>query len=353
MYCQKCGLKLPDETGKCDICGYQIPSPNQARFSWIVVVFVLLTPVIFLVGKQASKTAVDSASNSVTQSQPQTAEVVNPEQAVEAARTPPKTGLSTDALFEQVNPPEGFTLPAVYGDLGPKLLEAGAIDQSRFIQTYERAGQPLTDAQLAILTEVSDEPIVTNKENAYFLLNFFWAVGLTNRNPVLTQGMIVQASKGNIERYASTGGWTLGTKPATTLYASAPLISLTPEQQQLVEKVAESVYRPCCNNHTAFPDCNHGMAMLGLLELMASQGATEDEMFTAAKYLNAFWFPQQALETAAFFQTALDLDYADADGRMAVGPEVFSSSGFQQVRQWLVEGGEMPQGPRGGNSCGV
>jgi hypothetical protein len=47
------------------------------------------------------------------------------------------------------------------------------------------------------------------------------------------------------------------------------LIPLTAEQQALVEEVAAEIYRPCCNNSTLFPDCNHGMAMLGFLELLA------------------------------------------------------------------------------------
>ncbi|GAB4262641.1 MAG: hypothetical protein Kow0080_00170 [Candidatus Promineifilaceae bacterium] len=256
--------------------------------------------------------------------------------------------------LRQVNPPEGYMLPAVYGDLGPRLLEAGGIDYDQFIEVYQRSGHPLTDEQLAILTKGSNESIVINQENAYFLLNFFWAVGLTNQNPILTDGiMMAQAGPGNIGGFASTGGWTIGQKSATELYASTPLITLTPEQQALVESVAEGVYRPCCNNHTAFPDCNHGMAMLGLLELMASQGAGEDEMFTAAKYINAFWFPQQAMETAVFFKTTMNLDFAQVDGRMAVGPEVFSATGFQEMHQWLVEGGELPQGPQNGASCGV
>ena len=37
---------------------------------------------------------------------------------------------------------------------------------------------------------------------------------------------------------------------------------------------------------------------------MAAQDATTDEMFTAAKYANAFWFPQQSLEMAIFFQNS-------------------------------------------------
>ncbi len=93
--------------------------------------------------------------------------------------------------------------------------------------------------------------------------------------------------------------------------------------------------------------------MLGLLELMAGQGASEDEMFEAAKYVNSFWFPQQALETAVFFQKTMRLDYDELDGRMAVGPEVFSGSGFQSVHEWLVGNGYLERAPNSGGGCGV
>jgi hypothetical protein len=253
----------------------------------------------------------------------------------------------------QVNPPGGYQLPVTYGQLGPQLLAAGAIDYDRFVQTYASGGRPLTDDQLAILTSGSDEPIVVNGDNAYFLLNFFWAFGLTNESPLLEEGPISQYSEGDVGRFASTGGWTIGHKPATELFSSARMVVLTQAQQELVERVAQTVYRPCCDNHTAFPDCNHGLAMLGLLELLAAQGATEEAMYEAARWVNAFWFPQQAAETAAFFEQTLGLAYASVDPRQAVGREVFSGSGFRAVHQYLAENGGLPQAPGGGGSCGV
>jgi len=81
------------------------------------------------------------------------------------------------------------------------------------------------------------------------------------------------------------------------------LIPLTVKQQKMVEEVAAAVYRPCCNNSTLFSEGNHAMAMLGLLELMASQGVTIDHLFETAKYINAFWFPQQTLDVAIYLQT--------------------------------------------------
>lgn len=117
--------------------------------------------------------------------------------------------------------------------------------------------------------------------------------------------------------------------------------------------MALNVYRLCCNNHTAFADCNHDMAMLDLLEWMASNDATMEEMFAAAKAVNSFWFPQPAMETAVFFKAVMKLGYADVDPRMAVGREVFSGSGFRQVHQWLADNNLLTQPNNGGNSCGV
>lgn len=255
------------------------------------------------------------------------------------------------SLAEQVNPTDGYDLGVSYGDLGPQVLAAGGIDYSSFAALYESSGRPLTGEQIEFLTEGSGEPIVINAENAHFLLNFFWAVGLVNANPILTEGPITQNSGGQIDRFASTGGWTLGTKPVTELFASYKLIALTPEQQARVEEAASLIYRPCCNNPTLFPDCNHGMAMLGILELMASEGATVDEMLQAAKYVNAFWFPQQALETAIFLEATQSTSFRDADPALVIGKEMHSGSGFAAVHQYLQANGLLAQTPGNGSSC--
>jgi hypothetical protein len=256
-------------------------------------------------------------------------------------------------IIRQINPPEGYTLPISYSDIGPQLLAAGAIDYDQFVRTYQQTGKPLTQDQLIILREGSDAPVVINKENAYFLLNFFWAFGLTNENSLLKEGPMMHYSEGQIGRFASTGGWTIGSQPATELYSSTVIITLTEAQQTRVEQVASAVYRPCCNNPTSFPDCNHGMAMLGLLELMASQDASIIEMFEAAKYVNAFWFPQQTLEMAMFFIVTEGLDFALIDAREITGPDFSAGAGFQQVHQWLVARGLLEQAPRDGSGCGV
>lgn len=257
------------------------------------------------------------------------------------------------ALVKQINPPEGYRLPAVFRDIGPRLLEVGAMKAEEFIRVYEQAGQPLNVDQLAILQQGSLTPVVFSKENAYFLLNLFWALGLTNDNPVLTEGPMVRDGRENVANFASTGGWSLASKPVRDLYASALIVKLTPEQQARLDEAAQGIYRPCCDNPTHFPDCNHGMAMLGLMELMASQGASVDEMFQAAKYANAYWYPQQSLELATYFKAAQKVSFDQADSRQLVSQSFSSLSGFQTIHQWLSTNGLLQQAPGDGNSCGV
>lgn len=257
------------------------------------------------------------------------------------------------SLAEQINPTGGYALLATYGDLGPQLLAAGAIDYDEFAAVYERSGQSLTGEQLSILRDGSDAQIVITRDNAYFLLNFFWAFGLANENPILTEGPMMANGPDQVTRFASTGGWTIASKPVIKVYASTPIRTLTEEQQALLEDVAAQVYRPCCNNPTHFPDCNHGMAMLGMLELMAAQGATPDELFEAAKYANAFWYAQQTMELAIFFKATQKTDFAQVDPRQLVGRNFSSAAGFQNIHQWLVSNGGLQQAPGGGSSCGV
>lgn len=258
-----------------------------------------------------------------------------------------------EELARQVNPPEGYALPARFGEIGPRLLEAGALDYAAFAEIYRQAGQPLSEAQQAILTEGSGEPVVFDRRNAYFLLNFFWAFGLANANPILTEGPMMQYGKEGVTRFASTGGWSVAARPIAELYAGAAIVTLSAEQQERLEEVASSVYRPCCNNPTHFPDCNHGMAMLGLLELMASQDFGEEAMFEAAKYANAFWYPNQMVKLAAFFKASREQDFSEVDPRQLLGPNYSSQAGFRQVNDWLAANGLLEPGPGGGSSCGV
>ncbi len=265
------------------------------------------------------------------------------------------SNLSKSAVpFEKINPPQGYEVPARFSDVGPKMLAMGVIDLTKFTDVYAQAKQPLTEEQLAILTKGSGQKIRITPENSYFLLNFFWAFGLANKSRILEEGDMVKYGKNQVGNFASTGGWTLGkNQNAMTYYSKRALVTLTPEQEDLVNRVASVTYRPCCVNSTAFPDCNHGMAMLGLLELMASQGATEAEMFRAAKYANSYWFPSTAVDVALYFKYKEGIDFEKIDPKVFVSRDYFSAYGATNVKKWLIDNGIQQKPPSSGGGCGV
>lgn len=259
------------------------------------------------------------------------------------------------ALAQKVIPGQGVALSVRYGDIGPRLIAAGAIDLEKF-----KSNANLDESQLRILTEGSDEQIVVNPKNSHFILNLFWAFGLANKNSILEEGAMVQyGGGGGVEgresagRFASTGGWTLGSKSAMQVYSSVKIISLTPEQQKIVEEVANGVYRPCCDNPTSFPDCNHGMAALGLAELMAFQGSSADQIFEALKYANSYWFGSQYVMLARYFEAKEGKKWQDVAGRTVLGKAYSSYSGWTRVQNWLAENNLLPPPSSGGGSCGV
>jgi hypothetical protein len=178
-----------------------------------------------------------------------------------------------------------------WDNMGMRMVEAGVIDVEKFENLYSQKGG-LTEENKKLLYGENNN-IVISQDNSGFMLNLLWAFGLSNKNPILENGPMMDPRYGGAGNFASTGGWTLAKGDAMTHYSMHQFVTLTPEQQLLVEKVAKNVYRPCCDNSTYFPDCNHGMAMLGLLELMASQGASEADMYDVALQVNTLWFPGQ------------------------------------------------------------
>lgn len=247
-------------------------------------------------------------------------------------------------IFEEINPSAGYEINVTYGDLGPKMIASGVIDINKFKpEGYE-----------VILTKGSTQKIKITSENSYFLLNFFWAVGLNNRTKILTAGEMTKYSgEKDLGNFASTGGWTLAKGDAMNYYAKTNLITLSAQQEELVGSVAANIYRPCCNNPTSFPDCNHGMALLGVLEVMAANGADQDQMFEAAKYFNAFWFPGSYYDLAAYFKNKEGKAYKNVDAKVLLSKDYSSASGYQTVKRWLADNGFIQEPPKSGRGCGV
>lgn len=261
-------------------------------------------------------------------------------------------GSAKQVNVEDIFPAEGYTLDVSYGDIGPKMIEAGVIDLEKFKTVYENSGKPLTDEQLKILTEGSDEKIMVNKDNSYFLLNFFWAFGLGNSNEILDSGPLAEYEE-DLGNFASTGGWSLAKSDPMDYYSKTKMAVLNEDQQKTLDEVTYNVYRPCCNNSTAFADCNHGMAALGLAELMAASGSSTEEMFEALKYFNSYWFPQQYVDLALYFKIRDGLDWDEIDAKTLLSADYSSADGWGKVRSWLQSQNATQDLSSSGGSCGV
>ncbi|MBI4226377.1 hypothetical protein HY612_04655, partial [Candidatus Roizmanbacteria bacterium] len=140
---------------------------------------------------------------------------------------------------------------------------------------------------------------------------------------------------------------------AIDYYAKRAIVPLTEDQEKVVKEVGDNAYRPCCGNPTSFPDCNHGMALLGIFELMAAQGATQSEMYEAGKYINSYWFPSNAFDAALYFKNKEGQEFKDIDAKKFLSKEVFSAQGAQDVKKWLVDNGVQEKPPAQGGGCGV
>jgi len=254
--------------------------------------------------------------------------------------------VDTTALTKLVLPAEGVVLPITWGSLGKQMTSDGVIDEAKFRALFEGG---LTNAEEQMLSGNSDQPVVLNLQNSRYLLDLFWAFGLSNKNDILENGEMTDEQYGGAENFASTGGWSLSKGEGFDHYSKHAYVTLTDDQQAMVDKVSRGIYRPCCGNSTHFPDCNHGMAMLGLLELMAKNNVSEQEMYNVALIVNSFWFPQTYIDLATYFKEQ-GKDWNEVDAQTVLGSDYSSAQGYQQIRQQIKS---LPKPEQGGGGCGV
>lgn len=254
--------------------------------------------------------------------------------------------IDTASLSKEVLPVEGVVLPINWNDLGKKMTTDGVIDEAKFRALFEGG---LTNTEEQMLSGNSDQLIVMNEQNSRYLLDLLWAFGLANKNDILDKGEMTDKQYGGAENFASTGGWSLSKGVGFDHYSKHSYVILTDEQQALVDKVSRGIFRPCCGNSTHFPDCNHGMAMLGLLELMAANNVGENEMYTIALKVNSFWFPQTYIDLATYFKEQ-GKDWDEIDPKVILGSDYSSAQGYQNIRQQIKS---LPKPQQGGGGCGA
>ncbi|GIW66573.1 MAG: hypothetical protein KatS3mg095_0471 [Candidatus Parcubacteria bacterium] len=216
-------------------------------------------------------------------------------------------------IIAQVLPQEGFKTKIVFGDAVKKMIDCGVIDLEKMkklyngkipeyirglITDYTQTNADNIKSQTNADNDYTKKPIIINQETANYLLNLFWPLGLSNKTEFNKN---IPFSEKELPYLASTGGWWLGKKENGAEYFNkCEIIKLTPQQEEIVYRVAQNTFRPCCDNSTFAQDCNHGSALLGALELAASQGYSEDELYKLALELNSFWFSQNYIKIALY-----------------------------------------------------
>ncbi|MBI2318469.1 MAG: hypothetical protein HYY28_04205 [Betaproteobacteria bacterium] len=250
-----------------------------------------------------------------------------------------KARLLQDAAA-RVLPAGGHHSRVALGDAVVKLVQAGVLDAQKFEAIYARRGGMPGELK-DVLTKPSYEPILLTRANAGVYVNLLWPLGLANRLRANDTSPLNGPSRFN---FASTGGWNLGRLPSGGDYFNRfAIVELSPQQEALVVRLARAIYRPCCDNSTFFQDCNHGSALLGLLALGAAQGLGEDELYREAVAFNAFWFPDNYVQTALYFKAVKNLDWAQIDARVLTSAAFSSASGWRKnVANELATRGLVP-----------
>lgn len=256
----------------------------------------------------------------------------------------PKAGIDEDKLRQRVLP-ASVELPVTWGDLGRQLVSTGVIDEKKFRDLYDQRGG-LGDEE-KLLIESGNGKLVINQNNSGTILNLLWALGLGNKNEVLEEGPMMDKQYGGAGNFASTGGWSLARGETMNHYSKHRFIELNSQQQEMAERVAKNIFRPCCDNSTYFPDCNHGMAMLALVELMAAQNVSEEDIYKYALLVNSYWFPDTYLNIAKYKQTQ-GVIWEKVNQKEVLGADYSSATGYRRILSEIE-----PVKNQGGGGCGV
>ena len=244
----------------------------------------------------------------------------------------------------EVLPEEGFTLPVSWGNLGPKLIELGVIDEVKFTETIQ-----MTDSEKDILTNGTESGIVINSQNSQFVVDLLWALGLAQRSLAYEEGPMGKEYKNEVGNFASTGGWNLAKGDAVQYLNKFDLVGLNSDQQRRVAEIAKNVFRPCCGNSTWFPDCNHGMAALAAIELMVAQNLSDEEVYKNVLKLNSFWFPSNYLTNATYYARQ-GVSWQEVDAKEVLGSKYSSGKGAADIAKKV---GPLPYNESSGGSCGA
>ncbi|MFA6136333.1 MAG: hypothetical protein WC705_03195 [Candidatus Paceibacterota bacterium] len=237
-------------------------------------------------------------------------------------------------------------------DQFPKnLVENGIVDLEKYRQL---AGEMPAEESQILESNNSKEEIIINQNNNQFFLNLFWGLGLAQENKYLVE-LRSYKDQNQLDGLASTGGWNIANGSASDHFSMHNFLNLTDEQQKKVADIASTIYRPCCGNSARFADCNHGMAMLGVLSLGVSQGLSDDQLYNLALKFNSVWFPDQYSQMAQYFKVFEKKETNQVDPKIVLSAKFSSGQGFSQnIEKPLATLNNPSAGPQsGGGSCSL
>jgi hypothetical protein len=237
----------------------------------------------------------------------------------------PETG---SGVIEQVIPNAGVPTGVAFKEPIQRLI-TGVVDPVKF-----RASSNKMPAWVERqLRAPSEDPIVFSHETAPHLVNLLWPIGLSNKAAFNENSPINTLS---IPSFASTGGWVLGRQQNGYVYFNqVEAVSMTAHQQAMVLAIARTTYRPCCNNSTLYQNCNHGSALLGLLELAAAQGTTLKGLYGLALTANSHWFPDNYAKTALYFSHFHGKSWRDLEPKLILSAALSSGTWETNVNSRL------------------
>lgn len=256
-----------------------------------------------------------------------------------------------DEATASVIPPTGYQSRIALKNCIINLVRHGVISRDKYRSLQKNSG-PVPSELSTVLKKPSNGSIRLTRKNANHYVNLLWAAGLSNRMDSNRESPLVGP---DLPSFASTGGWNLGKAPEGSVYFNKfPIIALNPEAEGLAVRVAKTTYRPCCNNSTFFQDCNHGSALFAVLQLGASQGLNEDQLYREALAFNSFWFPDYYIRTALYFKVIRKMDWPEVDARMVMGPHFSAAGPWQQnVLAALQAFPDLIPPPAEGANCGT
>jgi len=256
-----------------------------------------------------------------------------------------------DEATASVIPAAGYQSRIALKNCIVKLVRHGVISRDKYSDIQKYNG-PMPSELSSVLKKPSNGSIRLTRKNANHYVNLLWAAGLSNHLDANKESPIAGP---DLPGFASTGGWNLGKAPEGSVYFNKfPIVALSPQAEALAVRIAKATYRPCCNNSTFFQDCNHGSALFAVLQLGASQGLSEEQLYKEALAFNSFWFPDYYIRTALYFKVVRKTDWRDVDARLVMGPDFSAAGPWQQnVLVALQAFPDLIPPPAEGANCGT